>query len=148
MRFKVVTTIDAPIDEVWAALDDPGNLPLWQTNVQTVRSTEGQLFQLGSKGEITVERRGHVVHLAVTVTERVEGRLLAGTYETKGVVNEISNRFTDAKGQVQWEIEMAFRLGGWRSLLSPFLKRPLIAHARHDADRFREMVEEGRAALA
>lgn len=47
-QFEIVTTIDRPVEAVWAFLQDFDRVPEWNTQITEVRHTEGEPGEVGS----------------------------------------------------------------------------------------------------
>lgn len=54
--------IDAPIEDVWAVLDDFGNLQLYSPKNETCRLLEGPETGVGARRETTLSEGSRVVH--------------------------------------------------------------------------------------
>ena len=63
MKLKFETVIDAGLDTVWAAFDNPDNMMRWQQNLQSFNHVSGDPGQPGAISELVYNEKGRRVVL-------------------------------------------------------------------------------------
>ena len=119
MRYSVEVTIDWPIDEVIALFDDPTNLKLWMEGLVSFEPLSGTPGRPGAKSRLVFEENGRRIEMVETVTVRDLPREFSGTYEAKGVYNEVKNFFSaSGPSKTRYVSEQYFRFGGGIRLIA------------------------------
>jgi uncharacterized membrane protein len=124
-RFESSVRISRPIDEVFAYVSDPLNLPTWNSAVRAVRRKHGQEGEVGSR--YTIERelpsgrvRNELAIVAHQAATEFGIRTLSGptpfTYRY---------RFSAAHGETVLHLEAAVELTGAAALLGPLAGRAI-----------------------
>ena len=80
MKLKFESVIDASLDTVWAAFDNPDNLPRWQQNLESFNHISGEPGQPGAVSDLIYDEEGKKVVLKETIMERRDPDFLAGAY--------------------------------------------------------------------
>ena len=149
VKLNFDVTIDASLDTVWAAFDDPDNKRHWQTNFQAYQHKSGEPGQPGSVAELTFNENGKIVVLNETITERRDKSFFAATYESIHGTTHIVNRFEDAgSGQTRWTSWCKFSFNGFMRVMSLFVGGVIRKRTEADMQRFKLMVETNEAGSA
>ena len=82
MKFRHEIIIDADLQSVWAAFDNPQNMKAWQPTLESFTRKSGEDGQPGATAELVYDENGRKVKLVETVTERREPHFMAGTYRS------------------------------------------------------------------
>lgn len=144
LNFQVI--IDASLDTVWAAFDNPDNMGRWQQNFHSYTHLSGQRGKVGSVAELRFNEKGKIVVLTETITERREKSFLAGSYESAHGKTIIVNRFeTIDENQTRWTSWCNFTFTGFMKLISPFMSGLIRKRTESDMQRFKLMVETDEA---
>lgn len=93
MKYTVETTINAPIDEVIKRFDNVDTLKEWMPGLVSFEHLSGEPGQVGAKSKLTYQMGKRTIEMIETITERDLPRCFNGTYEAKGVYNEVGNAF-------------------------------------------------------
>lgn len=109
MRYDLAVDIDLPRERVVALFDDPENLKRWQPGLVSHEPLEGPPGEEGSTARLRYEMGNREIDMVETVTQRDLPEVFAGTYEAKGVHNQVTNRFEELDGdRTRWHLETEF----------------------------------------
>ncbi len=146
MKLNFDVTIDADVDTVWTAFDNPDNMARWQTNFHCYERKTGEPGQTGSTAELSFNEKGKIVVLTETITERRDRSFLAATYESIHGTTVIVNRFEDIDGkQTRWTSWCRFSFKGFMKVISLFIGGTIRKRTEADMQRFKLMVETAEA---
>jgi uncharacterized membrane protein len=107
MRHEVTTTIDAPADEVWRAVQDVERWPDWTPTIPEVRVHGGGAIKEGS---VATVRQPRQPVREWTVTELVDGRSFTWTSRSPGLRLAAGHTVTTVDGRTT--VELTFSLAG------------------------------------
>jgi len=146
MKLKFETMIDASVEAVWAAFDNPDNMPRWQQNLESFHHVSGKPGQPGAVSELIYDEKGKKVILKETITERRDPNLLAGTYESPMGTTLIVNHFeVVADKSTRWTSWCNFTFQGFMKIMSLFVAGIIRKRTEADMERFKLMVETDQA---
>ena len=144
MKHQSEVIIDAAIDAVWQAFDDPGNARRWQPTLDSVKHESGERGQPGAVSSL-VYADGDVV--MQTVTERREPHFMAMSRESARGASIVVNHFEALdEGRTKWVVYRNMRFAGLAKLLAPFKMNAIAERFEDDMQRFKLMVESDQAA--
>lgn len=147
MKFEIV--IEARLATVWAAFDDPGNMPRWQQNLESFLHVSGEPGQPGAVSELTFNEEGRKVVLTETITERRKPDFLAGIYESPMGKTLIVNHFEAVdENTTRWTTWCNFNFRGIMKIMSLFVFGSIRKRTEADMERFKLMVETNLASAA
>ncbi len=142
MKLKFETVIDASVNTVWAAFDDPGNMPRWQQNLESFNHISGEPGQPGAMSELKYDEKGKEVVLRETITERRDPTFLAGAYESPMGKTVIVNHFEAVdENSTCWTSWCNFTFQGFMKIMSLLVHSIIRKRTEADMDRFKLMVE-------
>jgi uncharacterized protein YndB with AHSA1/START domain len=142
MKHRFEIDIDAPIDEVWAAFDNPDNLGRWIRNFRSFTPLSGEPGQPGCTAEIVFEERGKSVKVRATITERRQPDFMAATCETPHGSSLLVHHFESVgNGRTRWSSWRNFTFTGMMKYLSLFTAGSIRKRTEGDMQRFKLMVE-------
>lgn len=146
MKLNYEITIDAGLDEVWAAFDNAGNMARWQQNFHSYTPVSGRPGEPGSVAELIFDEKGKKVVLRETITERREPNFLAGSYESKHGTTIIVNHFEAIDlNATRWSSWCNFTLTGFMKFMSLVVRGVIRKRTERDMQRFKLMVESDEA---
>lgn len=149
MKFKFETVIDADLETVWAAFDNPDNMRRWQQNLQSFKLVSGEPGQPGAVSELVYEEKGKQVVMKETITERRQPDFLAGTYESPMGKTLIVNHFAAVDdNSTRWTAWCNFTFQGLMKVVSLFVGGAIRKRTETDMLRFKLMVETDQANVA
>jgi uncharacterized protein YndB with AHSA1/START domain len=146
MKLKFETIIDASLDTIWAAFNNPDNMARWQQNLESINHISGERGQPGAVSELVYDEKGRKVVLTETITERREPDFLAGTYETSMSKTLIVNHFEPVdENSTRWTSWCNFTSKGFMKIMSLFVSVAIRKRTEADMQRFKLMVETDQA---
>lgn len=114
MKYTLDITIELPREKVIALFDNPDNLRHWQPGFVSFESLSGTPGEVGATSRLRYNMNGREVELIETITARNLPDEFSGTYETKGIWNEIRNHFEAVDANTtKWISEIEFRPAGF-----------------------------------
>ena len=142
MKVKIEKTINAGLQDVWSAFDNPNNLARWQPTLESYEHKYGEPGQPDSVAELVYNENGRKITITETVTERRQPDFLAGTYESNWGKALIVNHFEaiDAS-RTRWVMYSNMAFKGIMKLLSLFVGGSIRKRNERDMNRFVEFVE-------
>lgn len=142
MKHNYDITINASLDDVWKAFDNPDNMPRWQQNLKSFTHRSGQPGQPGAVSVLVFDENGREIEMVETVMERREPDFLAGVYDSQWGKTLIVNNFTAVDGNTtRWESWCNFSFKGFMKIMSLFLSGSIRKRTEADMNRFKLMVE-------
>lgn len=133
-----------PLEEVYGAFNNPGNLPRWLTGLERTERIEGEPGEVGSKTRQVYLERGRVVEMVETITAHEAGRLFEGTLEAPGMHSTLRVEFDDLGDRTGVRFTGSFRPDSvLMTLMAPFLKRVMRKRQAADLATFKRLVEAG-----
>lgn len=142
MKFTIDMTINKGRSSVWKAFDNPKNIKRWQPTLESFEPQKGTPGHIGAISKLTYREDGRTITMYETVTDRNEPDEFAGTYTTKGIVNQLRNTFVELNAQqTRWTLDAEFQFSGILSLVAPLIKPTVVKRTQADMERFKSMVE-------
>ena len=113
MKYTVEISIDLPREKVIELFDSTENLKQWQTGLVSFEPLSGNPGQVGAQSKLHYKIGKREIEMVETITKRELPDRFWGTYETKGVWNEVRNSFdaTD-ENHTRWTAESEFKCSG------------------------------------
>ena len=149
MKLNFDVTIDADIDTVWAAFDDPGNKRQWQTNFHSYAVKSGMQGQPGAVAELIFNENGKLIVLTETITERRDHSFFAATYDSAHGSTLIVNQFEKlGDDRTLWRSWCNFSFKGIMKVISLFVGGAIRKRTEADMQRFKLLVETTEAECA
>lgn len=144
MKFNIEKTINASLQDVWSAFDNPDNMYQWQPTLESYEHRHGVPGQPDSVAELTYnEERGKVV-LTETVSERREPDFMAGTYESEWARILIVNHFEAIdESTTRWIMYSNMAFKGFMKVMALFMGSSIRKRNDADMERFKNFVEKG-----
>ncbi len=93
MNYSLEIEIDKACDEVVKLFDNPDNLKKWMIGLISFEPISGTPGQPGAKSRLTYRMGKREIEMIETITERNLPEIFSGTYETKGMISIVKNRF-------------------------------------------------------
>lgn len=140
---KTAVTINRPVEEVWLAFMNSGNLSHWLTGFVSITPISGQQGMPGSKNKIVLKERGKEMIVTETVQQITPSQLFRCTMENAQMNSENDFRFVSFGHYT--EIIQTVRLypnGFMMKLLLPLVKGAVKKTMTNDLMRFKKFIEE------
>src|SRR5687767_9221098 len=118
MKYAVSIEINAPIDEVIRRFDNPDVMKEWMNGLISFEHVSGEPGQPGAVSKLVFQMGKRRIDMIETVKVRNLPKEFTGTYEAKGVYNEVGNFFT-AKDEhtTLYETTQVFELKGGMKII-------------------------------
>ena len=76
LKHDVVTTVNAPLENVWHTWSDLDSMPLWMSWIESVKTIEQETSTLPDLTEWTLAANGFRFKWKAQITERIERQKL------------------------------------------------------------------------
>lgn len=96
MKYTLELEIDQAREKVAELFGNPENLVYWQPGFISIEHLSGEKGEAGSKYRLLYKNRGRDVELIETLTVANLPEEFSATYEAKGMVIAVNNRFEEA----------------------------------------------------
>lgn len=142
MKFSTSIVIAKPIDELIRLYDSHENWLKWMKRLESIEHLEGIPGQEGAKSRLLFLYGRRKLEMIETVTERNFPDRFAATYQVKGYLNIVVNRFEKLDEQhTRYINEQEFRFSGFMRLLAPIFKRMMIKAGIRQLNDFKDFAE-------
>lgn len=125
MKYSISIEIDLPRSRVIELFASTENMSKWQPSLVSTEHICGESGQVGAKMKLVHKMGKREVEMIETITRREFPDLFVGTYEAKGVWNEVINHFTEIEdARTGWRMDTEFQCKGvmWvMCTLMPFM---------------------------
>ena len=144
LKHNVVTTVKAPLDNVWKTWSDLDSMPLWMSWIESVKTLDQNTSTLPDLTEWTLAANGFKFKWKAQITERIEKQKLKwesiGGLPTKGSVifSEDNPELTLVNLSVTYELPKMIARIMEENILGKMVTNELQANI----DRFRDLVEK------
>ena len=144
LKHNVVTTIKAPLKNVWETWSDLDAMPLWMSWIESVKTIDQQTSTLPDLTEWTLAANGFKFKWKAQITERIEMQKLKwesiGGLPTKGSVifQEQMDNLTIVDLSVTYELPKMIARIMEENILGKMVTNELQANI----NRFKELVEK------
>ena len=142
MRYTSEVTIDLPRERVIELFDSAENLSKWQPGLMSFEHLAGEPGQPGARSRLVYDMNGRREEMVETIVARDFPDTFSATYEAKGVMNWIANRFHEADHhRTRWVMETEFKFKGWMMLMGLFMRGAFPKQTLNDMNRFKAFAE-------
>ena len=136
--------IDKPLSEVYAAFNNPDNLPRWIAGLQRTEPISGTPGQVGAKTRQIYLERGRIVELIETITAHEPLKRFSGEIDGQGVNCAIHVDFVDRGSSTLVVANADVRARSFMlSLMMPFVRSAIRKRQDGDFRRFKQLLEAG-----
>lgn len=103
MKYTTEIEIDLPRARVIELFDDSDNLSKWQPDLISFEHESGEPGQVGARSRLNYKMGKRECEMVETITRRDLPDEFCGTYEAKGMWNQVENRFVElGPNRTQW----------------------------------------------
>ena len=122
MKYTTEIEINKPIEQVIDLFDNPDNMSKWMEGLQSFEHISGTPGQVGAKSRLVFKMGKREIEMIETVTVRNLPDEFSGTYETKGVVNIVRNKFEKiSENKTRYLTENEFQFSGFMKIFGFFM---------------------------
>ncbi len=145
LEHTVITSIQAPVNQVWHVWSDLEAMPLWMSWIESVKTIDKSATSLPDLTEWTLAANGFRFKWKAQIIERIEAQKLkwvsVGGLPTKGSVRFYSEKenSTSVKLVISYELPKILAPLMEPNILGGMVNKELQANI----DRFRDLVESG-----
>lgn len=136
--------IDRPLKEVYAAFNNPANLPRWISGLERTETISGTPGEVGARTRQIYLERGRTVELIETITAHEPMRRFSGELEGQGMNCAMQVEFVDRGDSTLVIARTDMRSRSFLlSLMLPFIKGSIRKRQGGDLERFKRLLEAG-----
>jgi len=118
MKFTCEIEIGLPVSRVVELFDNIDNLKLWQPGFVSFEPLSGTPGEAGAKARLKYVMGKREIEMIETITVKDLPREFSGTYEAKGVWNEVKNYFIPLdEHRTLYKTENDFRFSGFMKII-------------------------------
>lgn len=144
MLAELSIEVERPLKDVYAAFNNPDNLPRWLSGLQRTEPISGRPGEVGSKTRQIYLERGRIVELVETITAHEPMKRLSNELEGPGMLCAIHVEFVDRGDRTLVLARTELRSRSlMMSLMLPFLRSSVRKRQTADLERFKERLEAG-----
>jgi len=142
MKYEVEVDINLPREKVIELFDNPDNLKYWQPGLISFDHLSGEPGQVGAKSLLKYKMGMREVEMIETITINNLPDEFSGTYEAKGVWNEVRNYFIAIDdSHTKWKSENEFKCNGMLKLMAFFMPGMFKKESCKYLNNFKEFAE-------
>ena len=143
MKYSNEIEINLPVQKVIELFDNPANMSKWQPGFVSFEPISGTPGQPGAKSKLKYLMGKREVEMIETITVRNLPREFSGTYEAKGVFNDMKNYFTQTgNNKTKWVHECEFKFSGMMKLVGWLMPGAFKKQSQKYLDMFKEFAEK------
>ena len=143
MKYGNEVVIKLPRERVIELFDDEKNLFRWQPELMSFEHLSGQKGQPGARSLLKYKMGEREVEMTETITVRNLPDEFSGTYQAKGVWNEVVNRFEALdEHTTKWTSYSHFKFRGFMKLMALFMPGVFKKQSQKYMDQFKAFAEE------
>lgn len=143
MKFRTTITIDLPRERMVQLFDNPATMKEWQPTLISFEPLSGTPGQPGAKSRLKYRMGKREIEMIETVTRRELPREFNGTYEAKGVWNEVRNTFEEAgASKTVWHSDNEFRMQGFMKVIAFLMPGAFKKESVKIQERFKVWAEK------
>ena len=141
MKYTSEITINLPRERVIELFDNPDNMHKWQPGLESFEHISGEAGQPGATSRLKYKMGKREIEMIETITSRNLPDEFSGTYEAKGVWNNVVNRFYAEGDKTRWVAEHDFKFGGFMKLMGWIMPGAFTKQTRQIMEQFKEFAE-------
>lgn len=143
MKYKNEVIINQSLDKVIGLFDSEENLYKWQPGLVSCEHLSGEKGHVGAKSRLKYMMGNREVEMIETITAKDLPGQFDGTYQAKGVWNEVRNSFIslDAK-TTKWTAESHFEFSGFMKIIAWLMPGSFKKQSQKYMDLFKAFAEE------
>ena len=144
MKYTQEIELKLPRARVIELFDNPDNLTKWQPELISFKHESGQPGHPGAKSRLKYKMGKRDFDLVETIIRRNLPDEFSGSYEMKGVLNIVQNRFIEAgHNKTQWVCDNEFQFQGiGMKLMSWFLPGMFRKQSFKFMEQFKSFAEK------
>ena len=142
MKYSNEVVINKPLAEVISLFDSEENLFKWQPELLSFEHFSGEKGEVGAKSKLLYKMGKREVEMVETITVKDLPKEFSGTYEAKGVWNEVKNFFEpNDESTTRWRSESHFEFTGFMKLFGWLMPGSFKKQSQKYLDQFKAFAE-------
>lgn len=143
MKFDCEVEINLPVSRVVELFDNPDNMKFWQPELISFEPLSGTPGQPGAKSRLKYLMGKREIEMIETITVRNLPDEFSGTYDAKGVYNEVKNYFIPLEdNKTLYKTTNLFEFSGFMKLMGFFMPGLFKKESMKYMVRFKEFAEK------
>jgi hypothetical protein len=142
MKYTAEVELNLPREKVIELFDNTENLKKWQEGLVSFEHIEGEPGKEGAKSQLKYKMGKREIEMVETITKRNLPDEFFGTYETKGVWNEVRNYFiVEGDQKTKWRLDTEFKGSGFMKIMMLFAPGMFKKQTLKSMNDFKEFAE-------
>lgn len=142
MKYQTEIEINQPIDKVIKLFDNPENMKKWMEGLQSFEHLSGTPGQPGAKSKLKFKMGNREMEMIETIKVRNLPGEFSGTYESKGGLNIVTNRFVKlSENKTRQITEQEFQFKGVMKIMAVLMKGAFIKQSKKYGEAFKKFAE-------
>lgn len=143
MKYENEVKIRLPREKVIRLFDSEENLFKWQPDLISFEHISGDKGEVGARSKLRYKMGKREIEMIETITVKNLPLEFSGTYEAKGVWNEVKNYFDEIDDQTtRWRSESYFRFNGFMRIIAFLMPGSFKKQSQKYLDQFKAFAEE------
>lgn len=143
MKYENEVMIRLPLEKVVSLFDSEENLFKWQPDLLSFEHVSGDKGEVGAKAKLKYKMGKREIEMIETITVKNLPHEFSGTYEAKGVWNEVKNYFEKIDDQTtRWRSESYFKFKGFMKIIGFLMPGSFKKQSQKYLDQFKAFAEE------
>lgn len=143
MKYSSEIEINLPVKKVVELFDNPDNLKHWQPGLQSFQHLSGTPGEPGAKSKLHFKMGKRDIEMIETITVRNLPEEFSGTYEAKGVWNEVKNHFIPLdENRTLYRCENEFQFSGFMKIIGFLMPGAFKKESMKYLVQFKEFAEK------
>lgn len=118
MKYEIEVKINLPREKVIELFNNPDNMKYWQPGLLSFEHISGEAGQVGAKSRLHYKMGKREIKMIETITVNNLPHEFSGTYEAKGVWNQVQNYFMDLDdNKTLWKSVNEFKGTGFMKIM-------------------------------
>ena len=142
MKYTLEIDIHLPREKVIELFDNPDNMKHWQPGLLSFEPLSGTPGTVGAKSQLKYLMGKREIEMVETINVRNLPDEFSGTYEAKGVWNEVRNFFSVVDANTtRWASENEFKCSGFMKIMAFFMPGAFKKESYKYMVQFKEFAE-------
>ena len=143
MKYTLEIDIDLPREKVIELFDNTDNMFKWMEGLVGFEHLSGEAGQEGAQSRLKYKMGKREIEMIETITKRNLPDEFTGTYEAKGVWNEVANRFVEVSPEkTKWITDHEFRFTGFMKVIGFLMPGSFKKQSYKYLELFKKFAEE------
>ena len=143
MKYTNEVIIHAPREKVVELFDDAENIAKWQPGFVSMEHLSGDPGQVGARSKMKYKMGKRDIEMVETITARNLPEIFSGTYEARGVWNEVKNHFEELPdNKTRYWTDNEFKMKGVMKIMAWLMPGAFKKQSQKYLDLFKEFVEK------